>query len=152
MRVKDEYVHGAHNKLCDRTGFKVKSTATMPEWTGSIVRWQDWEPRHPQDFVRGVRDLQAVSDPRPGSSSHTASETSLDADELPGQTVISVASTTGVTIGDSVIVFLDDGTHLSTISSFSAGDTITLSDAIPSKASSGNKVVYMSSQVQESDL
>lgn len=51
--------------ICDRTGFKVRMSETVKEWTGLRVRREDWEPRHPQDFVRGRKDVQAVQDPRP---------------------------------------------------------------------------------------
>lgn len=53
------------NRICDRTGFKVKACDTLMEWNGLIVCREDWEPRHPQDFVRGKRDNQRVPHPRP---------------------------------------------------------------------------------------
>lgn len=56
---------GAYNQICDRTGFKVKSTQTQKEWTGSTVRKESWEQRHPQDLIRSVQDHQAVPDPNP---------------------------------------------------------------------------------------
>jgi hypothetical protein len=154
MRTKDNYVHGAHNVICDRSGFKVKSTDVKREWNHSVVRREDFEKRHPQDYVRGVRDIQSVADPRPGApDSPTHSETTLDAAEVAGQTVLSVTATTNMTAGDSIMVEMDDGTfHLSTIASFSAGDTVTIADATPSKAASGNKVVIASAQTTDADL
>ena len=154
MRNKTEFVKGAHNVICDRTGFKVKSTEVRKEWNHSVVRREDYEARHPQDFVRGVRDDQSVSDPRPGATDiPTHSETTLDAAELAGQTILSVASTSNMTVGDSILIALDDDIfHLSTIQSISAGDTVTIVDAIPSKAASGNKVVIASAQTSDSDL
>jgi hypothetical protein len=39
------------------------------EWTGLMVCKADWEPRHPQDFARGVKDEIAPEGPsRPGAS------------------------------------------------------------------------------------
>lgn len=94
-----------------------------------------------------------MPEPRPWSATYAQSETTLDADELPGQTVLSVASTSNMTVGDSLVVFLDnDETHRSTIASFSDGDTVTLSTEIPSKASSGNRVIIDSNTVSASDL
>jgi len=68
----DEYVHGAWNAICDRCGFKYKSFQLRAEWNG--LRTCDgpntngcWEPRHPQDFVRGVKDQQSVPWTRPDS-------------------------------------------------------------------------------------
>jgi hypothetical protein len=56
---------GDYNVICDFTGFKVHASDTVKTWQGYRVRAQDWEPRHPQDFVRGKRDNQNVPDPRP---------------------------------------------------------------------------------------
>jgi len=72
------------------------------------------------------------------------SETTLDADEASGQTVISVASTSqgaGFANSDTILIVQDDDTiHASTISSFVANDTVTINDALTAAASSGNKV------------
>ena len=154
MRNRNEYVHGAHNLTCSRSGFKIKSTEARREWNHSVVRQEDFEHRHPQDFVRGVRDVQAVDDPRPGAPDiPTHTETTLDAAEVSGQTQLSVTATTNMTAGDSIMIELDDGTfHLSTIASLVAGDTVTIADALPSKAASGNTVIIASAQTSENDL
>ena len=65
MGKADYYRHGSFNRICDRSGFKVKASETVMEWTGLIVRKEDFEPRHPQDFVRGKADNQAVPHARP---------------------------------------------------------------------------------------
>lgn len=59
------FLPGAYNVICERTGFKVKSTRTRKEWTGATVRTESWEPRHPQDLIRSVQDDQSVPDPNP---------------------------------------------------------------------------------------
>ncbi len=63
--MRTHYVHGDANSICDRSGFKVKKSTTRKEWNGLIVRDKDWEPRHPQDYVRGRQDIQSVHEPRP---------------------------------------------------------------------------------------
>lgn len=63
--MKDEYHHGDFNRICDRSGFKVKASDTVREWNGQIVKREFAEPRHPQDFVRGRKDQQTVHMPRP---------------------------------------------------------------------------------------
>ena len=129
------------------------ASRTRKEWNGLIVLDRFWEPRHPQDFVKGVKDDQTVPEARPWDATYTQSETTLDADELPDQTVLSVASTADMTVGDSIVIHLDnDETHLSTIASFSDGDTVTINDPIPSKASSGNRVIISSNAVSVEDL
>lgn len=63
--MADLYKPGDFYRICDRTGFKVRASATRKEWTGMIVRDKSFEMRHPQDFVRGVEDNQNVPEPRP---------------------------------------------------------------------------------------
>lgn len=63
MRVKLE--PGEHYVWCDRTGFKVPASETVREWDGKVVWNRVYEPRHPQDFVRGVREDGTVHDARP---------------------------------------------------------------------------------------
>ncbi len=65
MGASDYYKPGAWNNICDRTGFKIKSTDTRKEWTGQSVRSQSWEARHPQDLIRAIPDRQDVEDPNP---------------------------------------------------------------------------------------
>lgn len=64
-RRRETYRPGDFYRICDRTGFKVHASETREEWTGAIVREQSWEPRHPQDLVRGRPDDQTVPKPRP---------------------------------------------------------------------------------------
>jgi hypothetical protein len=147
------YRHGDFYRICDRSGFKVHASETRREWNGLIVRKQDWEPRHPQDFVRAKPDHQAVYHPRVGSETSLDLETTLDAAEASGQTVLSVASTANFAAAQTIFVQLDNDTyHQSTISSFVTNDTVTIADALPSAAASGNKVRVVRSTISESDL
>ena len=72
------------------------------------------------------------------------SETTLDADEASGQTVISVTSTVqgaAIVASDVILIVQDDDTfHASTVASVVANDTVTIDDATTVAASSGNKV------------
>lgn len=52
------YKDGDWYVICDRTGFKIRASESRREWNGLIVHQSVWEPRHPQDFVRGTRDVQ----------------------------------------------------------------------------------------------
>ena len=63
MRTK--FVKGAYNCICDRCGYKFKSFELQMTWDNLLVCSDDWEPRHPQDFVRAKRDRQRVPIPRP---------------------------------------------------------------------------------------
>jgi len=46
------YVAGRHWVACDVCGFVVSNEDARERWDGAIVCPEDWEPRHPQDFVR----------------------------------------------------------------------------------------------------
>lgn len=50
---------GDYWMICDRCGFKYRQSQMKKEWTGSIVCTDCWEPRHPQEFVRGRKDTIA---------------------------------------------------------------------------------------------
>ena len=58
--MKTYLKRGEHNFICDRDGFKYKSSEMRKEWNGLRVHKSNFEPRHPQDFVRGKSDDQSV--------------------------------------------------------------------------------------------
>jgi len=41
---------------CDQCGATFKSSALRKQWNGLYTCNKCWEPRHPQDFVRAVKD------------------------------------------------------------------------------------------------
>ena len=103
----------------------------------------------------------------PGSSDAMATtqygRTTIDVSEASGQTVISVTATSdtttmpGTTItataNDFVGIQQNDGTiHWSTVSTISAGDTITIADATTAAASVGNYVWWFTSRAQRFPL
>lgn len=59
------FVLGAWKAVCDRCGKRLKSHDLRKEWTGLRVCSSCWEPRHPQDFVKGRVDRQAPPWVRP---------------------------------------------------------------------------------------
>lgn len=61
------YIAGQHWVECQRCGLDYRSKNIRVQWDGLIVCQSCWEPRHPQDFVRGRRDRIA-----PGGPSHPA--------------------------------------------------------------------------------
>lgn len=76
------YQPGAHNLICDRTGFKIKSTDARKEWTGAVVRSGSFETRHPQDFLRSKVDRQAVPDPRSEATDTFVATNEVTVDDL----------------------------------------------------------------------
>jgi len=51
---------GSWNTDCQRCGFKYKAFDLKKEWTGLHVCFDCYEPRHPQDYLKGVPDDSSV--------------------------------------------------------------------------------------------
>lgn len=71
-----------HLIICDRTGFKCWASETVLEWNGLRVRRQSAEPRHPQDFVRGVKDNPTVPFTRPATADVFLATNAVRAEDL----------------------------------------------------------------------
>jgi len=54
-----------HKMVSDRSGFVFPANEIVRQWDGLLVHKDEEEPRHPQEFVRGVVDDYAVRNPRP---------------------------------------------------------------------------------------
>ena len=91
-----------------------------------------------------VKDQQSYTLGPNGDHCTTADDfkyTTTDAAEATSQTVISVTSTSGMANSDNIGIELDDGTrHWTTIVSFVANDTVTITTGLASAAASGNTV------------
>jgi len=64
------FISGQWKAVCDRCGAEYHAKQLRQEWTGLRVcsghgTRDCWEPRHPQEFVRGVKDKQAPPWVRP---------------------------------------------------------------------------------------
>ena len=59
------YKKGDWNADCDICGRTYKASRLRLRWDGFMCCPQDWNPRQPQDFVRGVPDYQAPPWTRP---------------------------------------------------------------------------------------
>jgi len=68
MSYQSNYVRGSWNCICESCGRLVKAGELRQRWDGFMVDEQCWEPRQPQDFVRGVADYQAPPFTRPEQS------------------------------------------------------------------------------------
>lgn len=60
MVLRNTWKRGDWLYVCQRCGLTYYASTIRLEWTGLRVCEHCWEPRHPQDFVRGVRDDQTV--------------------------------------------------------------------------------------------
>ena len=65
MGSRDYFKHGEWNCICDVCGFKRKSGEMKTRWDGIMTCGECWEPRQPQDFVRGIADSPDLPFTRP---------------------------------------------------------------------------------------
>lgn len=67
MGHADYLRNGDWNAICDRCGSKFKFSQLKLEWDGLYVCTANgcWEPRQPQDYVKGVMDDMSVPVSRP---------------------------------------------------------------------------------------
>lgn len=141
------YLKGDFWRICETCGFKKRASQTRKRWDGLIVCDEDWEERHPQDFVRGIADHQTVPDPRPEPVNATIGPltTTIAAAANPGATTLSVASSVRFANGDTVGILLDGGNEFrTTLLSVVDGETIMITSALPRSVSVGNSVINYS--------
>jgi hypothetical protein len=95
----------------DRTGFTVRQSEMVTEWTGLRVHHSREEPRHPQEFVHGVSDHMNVEHARPPGVDQFVGPlimtTTLEA--AAGATSLTVVATTRAQAGDRLGVTLRTG-------------------------------------------
>jgi hypothetical protein len=58
MTARPHYVPGDWNVICYICGFTFKASQLRKHWKGYYVCPKDWEPRHPQDFVKAPQPEQ----------------------------------------------------------------------------------------------
>ena len=96
MGKADHYRKGVWNAICDTCGLKFKSDQLYKTWDGYMVCTKCWEPRQPQDFVRGRRDIQRVPWDRPDKVVKTNRERSLSAALSVGDDIIYLDDVSGI--------------------------------------------------------
>jgi hypothetical protein len=63
--MKNYYKPGDWNATCDRCGFKFKASELIEDWQGLRVCREDFETRHPMDFLKVYPDKVYVPWTRP---------------------------------------------------------------------------------------
>jgi hypothetical protein len=63
--VKNRFISGSWNLICDSCSIKYKATTAKQRWDGFIVCPNCYEQRHPQDFVKTRQDKISVPFSRP---------------------------------------------------------------------------------------
>jgi hypothetical protein len=137
------YRHGDPAAICMRCGKKLHLSQLRKEWTGLLVCSQCFDPRHPQDFVRAVADVQK---PRRQPSPEPAdtfvdlieSENDLTASDWTATNVTTVADQAANASFVTLLDTMHDGTanaahHLAQSISSTAGRTYRLAGTVKAK-------------------
>lgn len=83
--MRNYYVPGAWNAICDRCKFKRKSFELKLEWTGLMVCEDTcWEPRHPQDLLRPKQERPPIPWARPEDTINSLASNSLSTEDVLG--------------------------------------------------------------------
>jgi len=113
----------------------------LKAWGSSFYLWGQQQATL---FLQSNTHQYALG-PSGAHGTHSYTRTTISADEASGQTVLSVTSETGMSASDYINIVLDDGTsHWTTIASVG---TLTVDDALPSAASSGNSVYFYTTKM-----
>lgn len=65
MPLQTRWDSGDWNAICDICGFKFKASQLVENWKKQKVCKDDWEPMHPQLFLRPRKEKTAVAWARP---------------------------------------------------------------------------------------
>jgi hypothetical protein len=66
--MKSYFKPGDWNAICDVCGFKFKASQMKQRWDGVMVCHEDWEMRHPMDFLHVQQENTATPWSRPDDS------------------------------------------------------------------------------------
>lgn len=73
------YKSGSHWAICDSCGFQFRAEDLKETWDNRWVCNEDYEPRHPQDFLRAKEEKISVEQPiRPDDTSNVGTAPSTD--------------------------------------------------------------------------
>jgi hypothetical protein len=70
MPVRNTYKAGDHLFVCQQCGFTKYGSEVRLQWNGLRVCAKCYDPRHPQEYLRGRRDDQTVPFANPPAAPH----------------------------------------------------------------------------------
>ncbi len=139
MGRKLSYRLGSFYRQDDRSGFMQRAEDTRMEWNGRIVDEKLWEPRQPQDLVRGVKDVQSVpmARPKPPPAFYGPQSEQTSAAAGIGAILIPMVSLKGFNPGDKIGIMLSTGQYFFTwLLDFIDGELVIL-NPLPAPVVSG---------------
>lgn len=75
--MRNHLILGDWNVLCDSCGRKFKASQVQRRWDGLLVCKEDYELRHPQDFLRVQKERISVPFVRPYPAQDTYLSTAV---------------------------------------------------------------------------
>ena len=154
IRSRNELLNGALRLIGKSGRGKTASAADIADASEAlelmVKAWQAsgvhlWKLKEATLFVtKGTASYSL-----PGANcTHNYVETDIKVAGVATDLTIDVDSITGLTTGDYIGIALDDGTsHWTTINGAPAGDTVAITDALPSAAAIDNKVYAYTTQI-----
>lgn len=82
MAYIQDFILGDSKACCDVCGFDYKQSQLRKRWDGAMVCSKDWEPRHPQDFVKARPEHNNVKDARPSPEPRFVEANEITPDSL----------------------------------------------------------------------
>jgi hypothetical protein len=89
------FLSGDWNAACFRCGQKRKASELRKEWQGYYVCPEHWEPRHPQDFVKGVPDDSSVPWSQPEEWNYVGPQAPVNTCTIDGRFSVAGLATAG---------------------------------------------------------
>ena len=104
------YISGSHWFTCDSCGFQFRESEGMETWDGFWVCDDDFEVRHPQDFLRIRPEQISVSEPlRAEDISNVAPDTTLGPVTTKGAFFANTSAVAGSAEAGLAVCGTDDG-------------------------------------------
>lgn len=82
QRGQDTYCPGDYYLICDVCGFQFRRSEMRERWDKAMVCRKDWEPQHPQEFLRGRADRIGVPVARPEATDYFLSDNEVTTEDL----------------------------------------------------------------------
>ena len=123
----DYYASGDWNAICYECGRKFKASQLKRHWQGYYVCTKHWEPRQPQDFVRGVQDVQTPpwAQPMPAPQPAGASTVLWVNDKVYIADALAIKRVGTIHLSDLIAVSDSAGRSVSV----QASDTVSITDS-----------------------
>lgn len=80
--MSNEFIFGQPNAVCAICGFRYPLSRLRKNWKGQMVCREDFEPRHPQEFVRVRADRMTRPNMRPEPDPVFLDPNDVTADDL----------------------------------------------------------------------